>query len=455
MDYFDDLLNVYGYLRHESRLVAENLSTAFHNQKYIEKQNAEVEEQLKRASEKLLKIADYYGIQMEDRKDNEILPNVENEEVFKKIALPGDFDYEQQYRALVFKAKEAGFVNVHPEELLTAEEMAFAEEFNRKLDQQFAAETSLSVQDMFVVGIGIALHLLRLFLPKAAVPEEEAGIGKILASAKEYIGTGNISVKTPSQILEDTPIFQCFSDRRYPERSSVLGYDPVWGWLFGVYNIMTGTVTFSDMRTFGPEASTGNCHVILAKECFPLREVIASLAAAGTPDKRDEIIAAVIREAFVLIPRQVDFADMAEHYDYCCSMLSTLSQGVGAANSFWAVDGLDRIFAQADYANAINMIIIAIHGLMRSRGESIERRRLKAMKVVTIANFVSSVVGSLHVLVDQNYLDADWSGLATSLIEAVRMKRMWVDLKAEFLSSSYLPQLQEELSRLDKYFKIY
>ena len=76
---------------------------------------------------------------------------------------------------------------------------------------------------------------------------------------------------------------------------------------------------------------------------------------------------------------------------------------------------------------------------------------IRSMKVVTMANFIGSAVGSLHVLVDHNYLNADWGGLAASLIETVHMTRFWVDVKAEFLVSAYLPELQKRLNELDQY----
>ena len=60
-------------------------------------------------------------------------------------------------------------------------------------------------------------------------------------------------------------------------------------------------------------------------------------------------------------------------------------------------------------------------------------------------------MGSEMCIRDSNYLNADWGGLAASLIETVHMTRFWVDVKAEFLVSAYLPELQKRLNELDQY----
>ena len=477
MDYYDDLLNVYGYLRAKSRAVSNNLNTAILYEKQTKKQTAAIDVQLDRITQMLSRTAESYGIQVKLKDHPDVLLDTGMKDMFKKIVLPGDIDYEREYQTLVAEAKAAGFINVHPEELLNAEEMAFAEEYSRKLDQQFADVTQLTMQDMFVVGVGVFLHLLRISLSKLVVPLASLdGHDQFVTSEPEIVGDRNaknlqelfevvkelnnlvpnkncVCIKEPAQILADPPFFQCFSDKRYPNKKSVLGYNPILGWLFGVYNVMTDTVTFSDMHTFLPEPATGINYLTLSKDYLPLRDVMAPFAVGGLSGKRDQIIAGVIREAYVLIPQEIDFAGAAQHYEYCKNLSSMVSQGADVINTFQPIDGINQIFSQAGWASVINTILIALHGLFCKNGEDVKTYMVKTMKVVTIANAVSSAVGSLHVLVDQNYLGADWGGLLTSLIELTHMTRLWIDVKAKFLTSAYLPKLQEQLNELDQYFE--
>ena len=475
MDYFDDLLNVFGYLRKMSRTAAENLNTAIRWEIKAGAQYDAISEQLDHVTRMLRETAEACGISADVESPPEAAPGAEAENVLKKIVLPGDMDYEREFQELVRKAREAGFTDVHPEDLLTAEEMAFAEEYSQELDLQFAAATGLTPQDMSVAAIGICLHILRIYLPKAkglsvverihgqaVVDGLDGAAGGGFKTAQDLLGVvkeldgiipnkNYIQIKTPAQILEDPPSFQCVFDERYPEKSSILGYDPLLGWLFGVYNILTDTVTFSDMRTFLPEPMTEKDYLTLARDYLPLRDIMVPFAMEGLSGKRDEVIAGVIREAYALIPEEIDFASVAQHYEYCKNLTSMASQGVGVIDTVRPLEGIDQIFSQAGWASVINTILIAIHGLFRGNERDMKKYMIRSMKVVTMANFIGSAVGSLHVLVDHNYLNADWGGLAASLIETVHMTRFWVDVKAEFLVSAYLPELQKRLNELDQY----
>lgn len=473
MDYYDDLLNVYGYLRYKSKRTAANLDVAIQYEKCIEEQLAASDARLDRVSQMLRDVAKRYDIAVEpERRVNE--PPLVEKYAFKRIKLPSDIDYEQEYQKLVTEARACGFTNVHLEELLTVEEMAFAEDYSKKLDLQFAEATGLTSWDMFVVGIGVCLHLLRIYLPKSVIPsrsskaweqmpnrtgqgDESGTLQELLEIARELnniIPNKNyLNLKAPSQILADKPVFQCFSDKRYPDKGSVLGYDPMLGWLFGVYNLMTDTVTFSDLRTFLSEPDAGEDILKLSRDYLPMRDVLAPFATGSLDGKRDQLVAAVIREAYVLIPQQIDFASMAEHYDYSKRLLSIAMQGAGTLSQVLPVDRIDQILPQAGWASVINAILIALHGLGRDREIDVKCYMVRSMKVVTIASFISSIVGSLHVIVDQDYLGADWGGLATSLIECLHMTRFWINVKAEFLKSAYLPKLKEQLSDLDQYFE--
>ena len=54
-----------------------------------------------------------------------------------RIKFPRDYDFEEGFQKLVQEAHAAGFTDVHPEQLLTSEEIANAMAFSQQLDEEF------------------------------------------------------------------------------------------------------------------------------------------------------------------------------------------------------------------------------------------------------------------------------------------------------------------------------
>ena len=178
MDYFDDIINVYAYLFSKSKQTADtNRKLA---QKAVELDNAFAS--LNKQADALLSDADTLlvqayslakelGVDTTGLSENNVSVETDNPEpvsetvcTYIRIPIPANFDYHSEFQRLVEEAHNAGFTNVHPEELLTQEEISQAEAFVNALDSEFCMATKLQPKDMVILSIAVVARVLFYFL---------------------------------------------------------------------------------------------------------------------------------------------------------------------------------------------------------------------------------------------------------------------------------------------------
>ena len=178
MDYFDDILNVYAYLFSKSRQTADASRKLAQKADELDAAFAELNQQadtLLSDVDALLAQAyalaedlgvDTTGLSGEADGGEPVFPDPVSESVRTdiRIPIPVNFDYSSEFQRLAEEAHNAGFTNVHPEELLTREEMAQAEEFANALDAEFCTATRLQPKDMVILSIAVAARVLFYFL---------------------------------------------------------------------------------------------------------------------------------------------------------------------------------------------------------------------------------------------------------------------------------------------------
>lgn len=91
------------------------------------------------------------------------------------VQIPNDYDFSLAFQKLCTEAHEAGFTDVHPEELLTEEEMEAAEEFSRALDIRFKMETGLTAKDWNVLTAAIVIRVVCYYVSKSFSEKELPG----------------------------------------------------------------------------------------------------------------------------------------------------------------------------------------------------------------------------------------------------------------------------------------
>lgn len=178
MDYFDDILNVYAYLFSKSKQTADTSRKLAQKADELDTAFADLNTQ----ADTLLSDADAllahaYALAEDFGLDTASLsggteagepdfPKPVSEAVYTdiRIPIPVNFDYRSEFQRLTEEAHNAGFTNVHPEELLTQEEMAQAEAFSDALDAEFCIATQLQPKDMVILSIAVAARVLFYFL---------------------------------------------------------------------------------------------------------------------------------------------------------------------------------------------------------------------------------------------------------------------------------------------------
>ena len=180
MNYFDDILNVYAHLSSKAKKAADttrNLARkAAGLDSSFQELNTQADSLLADADALLAKayaLADALGVDTTGlsphKSDTELdLPEPVSGSVSAdiRIPIPINHDYHNEFQKLVSEAHEAGFIDVHPEELLTREEMAHAEAFSDQLDAEFRAATKLQPKDLVVLLIAVAVRVLVYFLSR-------------------------------------------------------------------------------------------------------------------------------------------------------------------------------------------------------------------------------------------------------------------------------------------------
>ena len=85
-------------------------------------------------------------------------------------------DFQAEFFRLVQEAHEAGFTHVHPEEVLTPQEMAHAEKIQAAMDARFEQETRLTKKDMGLLALAVVLRCLcyHLFITLPRKKKQEA-----------------------------------------------------------------------------------------------------------------------------------------------------------------------------------------------------------------------------------------------------------------------------------------
>lgn len=525
MTYFDDILNINGLLREKMRRNAEK-SMALAEKIEIEKAGYAA---LKKNTNALLAqveaLADQLGVKMP----------AENAEAPEKpvrtcaellVSIPDNYNFVMAFEKLREEAHAAGFVDVHPEELLSRKEMQEAEAFYEEVETRFERETQLRGKDMAVLAAAVAARIVCKAVFSVSLPEEDqqaaveirqelpqdvngaapvveafAGVDiDALAGAKNHSSTGGkplrmtasdllhttrtfsntlsqgeqivsrmtggrrkmVGVKLESSILSDQIPFD-IPDNEFFRHKDALGYNQWLGWVFGVLNIMTDTVTTKKLRSFSVDQPLGGMShpTIVQKISTPIHLMLPVMTSANI---KNSLLAAVVREAGVLNvtkapPREVAML-LAHTFAEEEKNLAFLQEVGGAAaylpkelNWGAAVWSLTRDTAVAAF---LNQVITAIHALMYDPEEDgpVESYAIRTNKVLTVSSAIAAAFNSLPALIEQNPAKIDFAGVITTCLSVFNSTRFWIDVKTEYLCSQYVPRAEEQIAIADKYFRI-
>lgn len=487
MEYFDEILNVDAYLRMRMQ---RNLQRSQEIAEGYEKINNDINELTGRADAAFMQIqelARQLGVDISEQEKRYAdaaewaITEGYGSCADLRIKIPKDYDYEAAFQRLLQEAHKAGFTDVHPEQLLTEEELRNARAYDAALDRHFEAQTELTGKDMEVVMIGAAIRILcyaglRMLHDKNATQEREnRGIilgkpghskpinarksdaardtirnfsdllkqGKALA-AMDKKDAGRGSARSVNEILH-TPLPFDIPDNQFFKHSEIAGYNKFAGWILGVLNIITNTVTTLRLKSYSIIAApTENNRIQVNKKISFLFHVL--LPAIGHFSSHMEtVLAAVAREAEALKIKSASLEDMSMIFDYVTHYKKEDLKGIP----------VKMVFGGAAAGELLNQLITAIHSAFynpKTDGD-IKMYAVRTNRVLLLSSGIAAAVNSMPAILTENDEDIDWGGGFTTVLNAFNSVNFWIEIKSQYLVSEYKKEIDKQMAILDQYIE--
>lgn len=345
------------------------------------------------------------------------------------------------------------------------------------LDLEFELQTDLNKTDVKFLFFATALQIGRWVLinkinqyatkkmNSSRVKDNDSSIKKIEREARDKYKEKhdgkwdhNKSEKYPTwlEIVYDgvpydvsigSPIFGVNMEAGY-HRIHTLGHDPILGWIFGVMNIISSTITLEDFRTYKVSAQPKPKHWEYQTNLLDgFRMAIESIM---EDDKR--LPAAIFAEAIHLksdaftknglpVPVLETFApDLAgklykSNYDSLCLIKDIAVVGTQAVGSI-----------------LINMVISLIHGLYYDPEKYASRDvyEVKTRKILMYSNLISTmsnviwVGGNAYVGNESALKDLDIGGIIVTMYRLVTDNKFIQSVKEEFVLGEFNKMIQGE-----------
>ena len=513
MHYFDDILNVYAYLfskTGENVETGKQIAQALQKLQMDNREDKEKLDELQQQSDELLEdsiaIAKKLGIDisdiLEERQrslDDEPLKQKSPAPKSHKTVYPKGYDYEKDFQELVKEAHAAGFTDVHPEQMLTQEELARATAFAEQLDMEFERATGLQKKDMIVLMVAVVCRVichalmqtvdaaLEEVVESGNLPDDtaidaasgvdiddmlkesakrslaaEAGSGREL-SAETKLPQGNLLPKVlrrisgpvrfrdRDHILRECPSFDLEDSTAIP-RESIVGYDKHLGWFFGVVNILTDTVTTKSMKSYSVARRTyGDARPFVDREVSTLFSVVYP-ALQNAAQSKNEIVAAVLQEAVALGVAKSDRREIVTVFDRATTLQQYTERFTNGANRI----GKDMMPKWSSHVKElaasafISTVVAAIHALLYDGSDGdVELYAVRTNKILVYSNAIAAMVNSIPALITEDVTKLDLAGVLSTLLSAFHSVSFWIETKANFLVSAYRKELDPLLEQAD------
>ncbi|MBE6970214.1 MAG: hypothetical protein E7442_08900 [Ruminococcaceae bacterium] len=504
MQYFDDILNVYAYLHSQMQKHTGEMASLTRQARQLHEdidRTTEAVGSLEQETDALLDnamaLAKKMGIDLSDILDEEVAPESPGQATIHaetgKIKFPRDCHFEEGFAALVKEAHEAGFTDVHPEQLLTEEEISRAMAFSQQLDEEFERITGLQVKDLVALFVAVAIRLtlcsLKRFLfsvgedsslPDAPASELDASSGvdmgqvlkKNASSLASYTAAkiisdfspvfsdslfgGSLSIREETRILREHTPFDV-DETAHLSKDQILGYDKYLGWIFGVCNLLTDTVTTKSLKSYTVKRSPDeNAKPFLDREVSTLMYIVYPVV-HSVLDNKEAVIASVVREATELGIPGPGNASALELYERALAMERKSSvladQSRQVLRPLWKQ--VDSLLDDLAMDSLVNTIIAAIHSLMyRSDDGDLSYYTMRTNKIILYSGLLATVASSIPALLEMDVAKINFGGLINSLLSLFHSTSFWINLKADFLVNTYKSKLAPYMEQLDEAFEL-
>ena len=487
----DDLLDVSAYLQSKIKKNFEDTIDLIEDFADIDEKFSQMEKEIEDLISDVDKVAASLGIDTSDLKADIPVNGPEKKYGLSDfvIRLSENYDYSAAFQDLVKKAHEEGFENIKPWHLFSEEELQQIELYEEALDIQFSQETNLTEKDIQVLCISVAIRVLYFYLlkyiasatagAKEMQPASQPIANQPVIDAMQNVDIEKIdkkeagkmllallgnglnfkSIKNEVQILNDKLPFDIQDNERFL-RKDILAYHPMLGWLVGIINILTDTVTTNKFESFTVVKSLYEDAEFL-QETKTLGVVIPVLM--DWTKNKDSLVAAVVRQADALKVTSAPVEDVSAILKETIAVEEhnfALMEKVDFISNIIPFDigslGLGGIFRDVAISAFFNKLITAIHAV-RYNPEidgDLKMYTVRTGKIISISSAIAASINSMPALATENIKDLDVSGIIMALVSVFNSTKFWIDVKADYLVSEYKVKIDEAFREIDKYFEI-
>lgn len=228
-------------------------------------------------------------------------------------------------------------------------------------------------------------------------------------------------------------------------RLLTLGHDPILGWIFGTLNIITDTMTLTDLQSykvnlnglviekpvFTPQVFKDGIESVM-EEWYRLP---AAVFAQGVHLKSDKFTKAGLPVPILGVFSKELAGDLYKNqYDSLCVFRD-----------------IKTIGEQAMFSTLINMIIGLIHGLYYEGKNEVDRKlyEVKTRKILLYSNAIASTSNILYTSITKNVKNLDIGGLMVTFYRIISDVAFIKNIKKEFVNNKLNEKYQEEIDELD------
>lgn len=371
--------------------------------------------------------------------------------------------------------------NHRDEEARTIEILGNANEILQKLDETFEERTSLSKPDICLLMLATALQLLRIYLlpkfqqkildedrldnkDKEIIQEEREVTQKYKDNHKEWSSKKSnkgyrswqeiaFTLKVPYDATRHSG--EGFNNRNMrggQHRVKTLGHDPILGWLFGVANIMSDTITICPEYKLGEKQlrlpSIESYKVDMGSD-FCWKEKIStwkvfSNSIESIREDKHRLYAALFSQGRHLA------SDKYTKMGLPVPFLSLLDQdaayniykdGYDYLDYLYDTQILRKTFKSANQAIMINMIIGALHKFLFNPNVDFDKNLydVRTRKIILYSNLIATSSDAIQTAIraycgDENAIkNLDIGGLLVTIYRLITDTEFIIKVKEEFI----------------------
>jgi hypothetical protein len=172
----------------------------------------------------------------------------------------------------------------------------------------------------------------------------------------------------------------------------------------------------------------------------------------GTDADQRSVLAAILRQGSVLSDSDWSGKEPTEWLDQTMQIIRQVEKVRKNSNRLRHVSSY---LAQAGFAGFIDTIIIALHSALYNPSTDGECKlyAMRTNKIIIYSGAIAAGCNSIPAIAAQDLTKLDLGGLLTTILHFVGTMRFRVNVKAEFLTSKYLQDINKEMDEVNTFFE--